>query len=75
LKCSAHRPATAIPCAANELKERIARQSKVEPEELECRVTTFHALGRGIIQEVDGREISVKALRTKCRYRGRDRQT
>lgn len=41
--------------AAGELRERIARQLKVEPDKLECRVTTFHALGRGIIQEVDGR--------------------
>ncbi|RWO81531.1 UvrD-helicase domain-containing protein [Mesorhizobium sp.] len=41
--------------AADELRERIARQLKVEPDKLECRVTTFHALGRGIIQEVDGR--------------------
>ncbi|KAB0267264.1 UvrD-helicase domain-containing protein [Microvirga brassicacearum] len=41
--------------AADELRERIARQLKVEPDKLQCRVTTFHALGRGIIQEVDGR--------------------
>lgn len=41
--------------AANELKERISRQLGVDAANLECRVTTFHALGRGIIEEVDGR--------------------
>lgn len=41
--------------AADELKERIARQLAVEPDDLESKVTTFHALGRGIIEEVDGR--------------------
>lgn len=41
--------------AADELKDRIAKQLKVSPEELGCRVTTFHALGRGIIQEVEGK--------------------
>lgn len=41
--------------AADELKERIARQLGVEQQELECRVTTFHALGRSIIKEVDGK--------------------
>jgi len=40
--------------AADELKERIARQSGVDPSDLESRVTTFHALGRGIIEEVEG---------------------
>lgn len=41
--------------AAEELKERIARQLGVEPADLKCRVTTFHALGRGIIDETEGR--------------------
>lgn len=41
--------------AAHELKERIARQQGVEEDALECRVTTFHALGRSIIQDVEGR--------------------
>ena len=41
--------------AADELKARIARQLQVEEEALACRVTTFHALGRGIIQEIEGR--------------------
>jgi len=41
--------------AADELKVRIAKQLKVGPDELGCRVTTFHALGRGIIQEVVGK--------------------
>ena len=41
--------------AADELRERIARQLGVEEGELECRVTTFHALGLGIIKEVEGR--------------------
>jgi DNA helicase-4 len=41
--------------AADELKERIARQLGVAAEDLECRVTTFHALGRGIIEEVEGK--------------------
>lgn len=41
--------------AADELKERIARQMEVDPDDLECKVTTFHALGRGIIEEVEGR--------------------
>lgn len=41
--------------AADELKVRIARQLDVSEEGLACRVTTFHALGRGIIQEVQGR--------------------
>lgn len=41
--------------AADELKERIARQLNVDEEALECRVTTFHALGRGIIEETEGR--------------------
>lgn len=40
--------------AAAELKERIARQLEVEPDELGCRVTTFHALGFAIIKEVEG---------------------
>ena len=41
--------------AADELKERIARQLAVDPNDLESKVTTFHALGRGIIEEVGGR--------------------
>lgn len=41
--------------AADELKVRIAKQMNVDEEEVGCRVTTFHALGRGIIQEVEGR--------------------
>ncbi|ANM13537.1 UvrD-helicase domain-containing protein [Rhizobium sp. N324] len=41
--------------AADELKERIARQLAVDPDDLESKVTTFHALGRGIIEEVEGR--------------------
>lgn len=41
--------------AAEELKERIARQLGMEADELKCRVTTFHALGLAIIKEVEGR--------------------
>ncbi len=41
--------------AADELRTRIARQLGVEEGALECRVTTFHALGRGIIEEAEGR--------------------
>ncbi|MBM3928560.1 MAG: DNA helicase UvrD, partial [Sphingomonadales bacterium] len=41
--------------AAEELKERIARQLGVESKELKCRVTTFHSLGLAIIKEVEGR--------------------
>lgn len=41
--------------AADELKVRIARQLGVDQEALECRVTTFHALGRGIIEETEGK--------------------
>lgn len=41
--------------AADELKERIARQLAVDPDDLESKVTTFHALGRGIIEEVEDR--------------------
>lgn len=41
--------------AADQLKDRIARQLGVPTDELKCRVTTFHALGRGIIEEVEGR--------------------
>ncbi len=41
--------------AADELRTRIARQLQVEESALECRVTTFHALGRGIIEGVEGR--------------------
>lgn len=39
--------------AANELKHRIANQLGVPAEKLECRVTTFHALGLGIIKEIE----------------------
>ena len=41
--------------AADELKERVARQLAVDPDNLESKVTTFHALGRGIIEKVEGR--------------------
>ena len=41
--------------AADELRARIARQLRVEESALGCRVATFHALGRGIIEEVEGR--------------------
>ncbi|MBZ9994122.1 UvrD-helicase domain-containing protein [Mesorhizobium sp. BH1-1-4] len=41
--------------AADELKRRIASHLQVAENALECRVTTFHALGRGIIEEVEGR--------------------
>src|SRR3546814_383283 len=41
--------------AADELKERIAKQLGIDEDALECRVTTFHALGRGIIEETEGR--------------------
>ena len=41
--------------AAEELKERIARQLGVDAGDIKCRVTTFHALGRGIIEETEGR--------------------
>ncbi|MFB9982655.1 UvrD-helicase domain-containing protein [Mesorhizobium kowhaii] len=41
--------------AADELRTRIAAQLRVAEDALECRVTTFHALGRGIIEDVEGR--------------------
>lgn len=41
--------------AAVELKVRIARQLQVDEEDLRCQVTTFHALGRGIIEETEGK--------------------
>jgi len=41
--------------AADELKTKIARQLQVDEDVLECRVTTFHALGRSIIERVKGR--------------------
>lgn len=41
--------------AADQLQERIASQLGLECKALECRVTTFHALGRGIIEEARGR--------------------
>lgn len=41
--------------AADELKERIRRQLAIDPGNPECKVTTFHALGLGIIREIEGR--------------------
>lgn len=41
--------------AASELRQRIARQLNVEEDALGCQVSTFHALGRGIIEQVLGR--------------------
>ena len=41
--------------AAEELRTRISRQLNVDEGTLNCRVTTFHALGRGIIEETEGR--------------------
>ena len=41
--------------AADELRARIARQLQVQTSALTCRVTTFHALGRSIIKDVEGR--------------------
>jgi DNA helicase-4 len=41
--------------AADELKERISRQLAIEPGNPECKVTTFHALGLGIIRQIEGR--------------------
>ncbi len=41
--------------AAEELRERIARQLDTPADDLACKVTTFHALGRGIIEEVEGK--------------------
>lgn len=41
--------------AADDLKARIAKQLDVGPNELKSKVTTFHALGRGIIEEAEGR--------------------
>nr|WP_246708250.1 UvrD-helicase domain-containing protein [Rhizobium laguerreae] len=41
--------------AAEELRERIAQQLGVQPADLQCKVTTFHALGRGIIELVEAR--------------------
>ncbi|RYG89124.1 MAG: DNA helicase UvrD [Alphaproteobacteria bacterium] len=41
--------------AAEQLQRRLAAQLRIDPKDLDCRVTTFHALGRGIIQEVTGR--------------------
>lgn len=41
--------------AADELKERIARQLQLDEDDLQCKVTTFHALGRGIIEETEGK--------------------
>ena len=48
--------------AANELKHRIANQLGVSAEKLECRVTTFHALGLGIIKEVETQTTSAGEL-------------
>src|SRR3546814_16313207 len=33
----------------------LAKQLGIDEDALECRVTTFHALGRGIIEETEGR--------------------
>lgn len=41
--------------AAEDLKERIAHQLGIDAADLKCRVTTFHALGRSIIEETEGR--------------------
>ncbi len=41
--------------AAAELRERIARQHGVEESALGCKISTFHALGRGVIEQVRGR--------------------
>ncbi|SCX22507.1 MULTISPECIES: UvrD-helicase domain-containing protein [Agrobacterium] len=41
--------------AAEELKERIAHQLGVLPADLQCKVTTFHALGWDIIKLVEAR--------------------
>lgn len=40
--------------AAVELRERIAHQLGVAEDELGCKVSTFHALGRGIIEQTEG---------------------
>lgn len=41
--------------AADELKTRIEGQLQVDEDDLDCRVTTFHALGRNIIEQIEGR--------------------
>lgn len=41
--------------AAEELSGRIARQLGVNVDDFACRVVTFHALGLGIIKEVEGK--------------------
>ncbi|MBV0934787.1 UvrD-helicase domain-containing protein [Marinobacterium weihaiense] len=41
--------------AAKELRVRLAHQLKVNAADLACQVSTFHALGRGIIQQVEGK--------------------
>ncbi|WP_417583205.1 UvrD-helicase domain-containing protein [Nitrincola sp.] len=41
--------------AAKELRERLAEQLKVNAANLVCQVSTFHALGRSIIQQVEGK--------------------
>jgi DNA helicase-4 len=41
--------------AAKELRERLAQQLRVNPADLGCQVSTFHALGRNIIQQVEGK--------------------
>jgi len=40
--------------AVAELRARIARQLRVDEKALTCTVSTFHALGRGIIEAVEG---------------------
>lgn len=40
--------------AASELRERLAKQLKISVADLRCKVSTFHALGRGIIEQVEG---------------------
>ncbi|TCK02953.1 DNA helicase-4 [Marinobacterium mangrovicola] len=41
--------------AAKELRERLAKQLKVSTSDLRCQVSTFHALGRRIIEQVEGK--------------------
>lgn len=41
--------------AADELRDRIARQLGLAADSTGCRVTTFHALGLGIIRETEGK--------------------
>jgi DNA helicase-4 len=41
--------------AADELRERVARQLGIEQADLASKITTFHALGRSIIAQSEGR--------------------